>query len=315
LKLLKFTDFITEAAKTPHAVTREAQRFGESMQVSIPKKMSDLIKAADFKTGQIYSKLRQFIREAFAQKLKDAEAIEFDQGHFVLVLCEPTLYFNNTTVPITMNVKSDKEAGDRIVIKEYTGTRICAYVTDNEIKTFKVVPVEWTSEEIAQDAQEALENSEARRERDFTKKGIPFRKSPTKIRQVIPLNPYLRIKIDSEGEAIIPDETIVGAPRRDRAEREYALKPGRKIKVNVPFLGGMTEVEIDKVINQQTARQDKAVKIDVTLPDGRKLPKTLKPGDPVELPTEEGWEAYKVTDNLFVEYPKERGGYFSIKVQ
>ena len=94
------------------------------------------------------------------------------------------------------------------------------------------------------------------------------------------------------------------------ANQQYILSPGRKLKVWIPFKQEFVEVKIIEILNEETFKDDRFIKLSILSADNTKLVKTLKPGDTVELPigANNTWVTTKISDSLYIydkrlEYP------------
>lgn len=268
------------------------------MAIDLDPRAASKIRQSGLGVGKVSEKVRDLIVNEFNRRVKSFEKTTIRDGHVVFVFLEPILKMGTTLTPVTMSVSSWNVETPEIV-KTYTGEKLCFYLIDNSMMTIKVKSSESTPDELAADAEAHL----------LRKKNL--RMSATVINAD---NAKFLIELNSNG-----DVSAAGAPPKMggkilTGEREYALTQGRPIKVYLKFMNGMTEVEIDEVMNRRTARADGFIKLAIKLPNGNKSQKILKPGDPISVLIEDEWYDFKVADSLFVDYAN-RGGAFAVKIQ
>ena len=197
--------------------------------------------------------------------------------------------------PIEMTVTSvDVKKDGRVVEKTYEGKKLVVIVADNDVVT--IMSKDGTESEIAR----SVEEHDDRKARSA--KVLAFDSEP-----------YV-IELTSDGTLEEYTTRTGSSNTLTKGEKEYALAPGRQLKVYLPFMGGMAKAEVIEVLNRNQVRADGFIKVAIQLADGRKIPKTLKPGDPISIPTKGGdWELLKVSDSLFVDYAN-RGGALAVKL-
>ena len=297
MNLLNFTQFINEARISPHAGQRFDQRVHETLVVDLPNEAKERLRSMGLKPYQISTEAAALIKEEFTKKAKALETSEFGDGNVATVILFPYLKIGDNRFKMKLTVSSYDDESSKTTMKTYHGEKICCYVADNVVTTIKVLPGSFTDDQIKADMDEHLERQ--------GKLGSS--------RVISPEGSKFEIEVSSDGSVNPYDRRdLIGLI--NRGEKEYALAPGRMIKVFLPFMGGMTEAEVIEVLNRNNARADGFIKVAVQIEDGRKIPKTLKPGDPISIPAKDGgWEHFSVADSLFVDYAN-RGGAFSIKI-
>lgn len=300
MKLLDFTEFVNEAALRKHFEDRTRQRIMNSLVVTLSGKTLDLLRAKSISTTGIQKKIADLIRREFEIKVRHLKGATFAKNYVANIMLVPIVKIGKFEATVKMSVESvdiDPKTKEEIV-KVYHGEMIVGYINHNEAATLKVFPTSMSHEELAKDSNKHHQ----RRGKDIDTQVIEHESSKL----------LISIKEDGTVEKV-EDRTSVGLI--NRGEREYALSPGRIISVWIPFMNDFVPVEIVEVMNRQSARADGFVKVLVQLPDGRKVPKTLKPGDQVKTPSKGGDDFVnsKVADSLFVDYAN-RGGEFAIKI-
>lgn len=295
VNLFRFDQFLLEAAKTEHSDLRIDQRIVKTLSIDLDPRASSEIKKTGANVGLLSAEIKEEINKEFSRRLKSLESAQITDGYVTFVFLEPLLKIGNLVTPITMAVSSWDEDKPHI-IKTYTGEKICFYLFNNELKTLKVQPSKWGADELARNAEAHFRR---KHNRDITAKVIYLE------------NAKFVISINSDGTINRGLQRTAG--KILTGEREYALSSGRFIKTYIKFLGGMAPVEVEDVMNRETARADGFIKLAIILPDGRKMQKVLNPGDPIEVPIDDTWHSFKVADSLFVDYAN-RGGAFSVKI-
>ena len=282
---------------TKHADKRLDQRVKDSLIISIPLEARKYIRDNGLNNAELTVGMQEMIKSEFQKRLDNRVlGPDFTTGaKRVFILLEAILKIGESEYPITLTVTSvDVKSDGRVVEKTLTGRKLVVIVGDNKVIT--IFAADGTKHDIAR-AAEAHDERMARSSKIMTFDSEPF-----------------TIELNGKGELSEYTGRTGGSNTLTKAEREYALAPGRMIKVFLPFMGGMTESEVIEVLNRNSARADGFVKVAVQIEDGRKIPKTLKPGDPVSIPTKDGnWEQFSVADSLFVDYAH-RGGAFSLKL-
>lgn len=302
MKLLDFTEFVNEAALKKHFEDRTRQRIMDSLIVTLKGKTLNQLREMGISTTKTQLKIADLIRKEFEKKVKSLKSRDFSQSYVADIMLVPTIKVGDVTANMGLTVESvdiDKKTKKEI-IKVYHGEMIIGYINHNEATTLKVFPVAMSHDELAKNS-----NDHHRREHqkivDTKVIELESSKFPMIVNKDGSVEKYEK-KADTKG--------LIKS-----AEKEYALSPGRTISVWIPFMKEFVPVEIIKVINRQSARTDGVIKVDVMLPDGKKLPKTLKPEDPVKIPAKDGsgWEEYRIAPSLFVDYAN-RGGEFAAKL-
>lgn len=302
MKLLDFTEFVNEAALRKHFEDRTRQRIMDSLVVTLSGKTLNLLREKGISTIGVQRKIADLIREEFELKVRSLERKSFARSYVADIMSVPTVKIGKFEAPIKMSVESidiDPKT-KREIIKVYHGEMIVGYINHNEAATLKVFPASMSHEEIAK-------NSNEHHLRSYGK--------TVDTHVIEPESSKLLISIKEDGTVEKLENTASHAELINHGEREYALSPGRIISVWIPFMSDFVPAEIVEVMNRKSARADGFVKVLVQLPDGRKVPKTLKPGDQVKTPSKGGndFVSSKVADSLFVDYAN-RGGEFAIKI-
>ena len=302
MSILKFNDFLLlEARLSKHADDRIAQRITSSIVVTFPDKVMSKIYHTGRPENKVVAETTSLIKKEFMYRLKNRiERPDFADDSRVVVLMDVWLKIGDDQFPVTLTVTSfDEDKDGNIKERTYTGERICIYVRDNVMTTLKVMPANYDSIDLEKDS-----------EKHFINKGIQAGKTT-----VIAESSDFIIELSKNGE-VKPHSIQVYGGHGIVTEKEFALTPGRKIKVFLPFADkeNLTEAEVISVLNRDSARSDKFIKVEIVLADGRKVPKTLRSGDPIGVPVGPNgeFEAHKVADSLFVDYLA-RGGSFSLK--
>ncbi len=301
MKLLDFTEFVNEAALRKHFEDRTRQRIMDSLVVTLSGKTLDLLRAKSISTTGIQKKIADLIRREFEIKVNHLKRATFAQNYVANIMLVPIVKIGKLEANIKMSVESvdiDPKTKKEIV-KVYHGEMIVGYINHNEAATLKVFPTSMSHQELAKDSNKHHQ----RRGKDIDTQVIEHESSKL----------LISIKEDGTVEKVEDRSSSVGLI--NQGEREYALSPGRIISVWIPFMSDFVPVEIVEVMNRKSARADGFVKVLVQLPDGRKVPKTLKPGDQVKTPNKGGDDFVnsRVADSLFVDYAN-RGGEFAIKI-
>jgi hypothetical protein len=311
LSILNFNDFLLlEASLSQHADKRVEQRIKDSLKdgtvIDFPAAARKKISMTGRSLADVSNEVTQMIKDEFMRRLTNRiERPDFPDGNKVVVLLDPQLKYGRDTFPISVSVTSENEVIDKntgqksIIRKTYTGERLCVYIADNVVTTIKVLPENYTDIDIEKDSD----------------KHFITKKLEVKTSKVLSGGSEYVIELDKTGE-IKPYTGQLYTGHGIVTEKEFALTPGRRIKVIIPFMDkvNLTEVEVISVVNRESARADKFIKVDVVLEDGRKVPKTLRAGDQIALPVgpDGEWQNSQVADSLFVDYAN-RGGSFSLK--
>jgi hypothetical protein len=301
LKLLDFTEFVNEAALKQHFEDRTRQRIMNSLIVTLSDKTLTLLRENGISTIEVQPKIADLIRQEFESKVRVIQRNDFANRHVADIMLIPIIKIGKFEAPVKMSVESvdiDPKT-QREIIKIYHGEMIVGYINHNEAVTLKVFPTSVSHEELAK-------NSNDHHIRKFGR---------TVDTQVIEHeSSKLLISVKEDGTVEKLEKASANFKKIAKVESEYTLSPGRIISVWIPFMRDFVPVEIVEVMNRTSARADGFVKVLVQLPDGRKVPKTLKPGDQVKTPGKDGDGLVdkKVADSLFVDYDK-RGGEFAIK--
>jgi hypothetical protein len=302
LNILKFNDFLLlEASLSEHADKRIAERITNSIVVTFPDKVMSKIYHTGKSEDEVLAETTKLVKQEFMYRLTNRiERRDFSANSWVVVLMDVFLKIGDDQFPVKLTVTSfDKQKDGSIKEKTYTGERICIYVRDNVMTTLKVMPAKYDSIDLEKDSENHLE-----------REGIRAGKT-----KVIAESSDFIIELTKTGE-VIPHSIQVYGGHGIIAEKEFALTAGRKIKVFLPFVDkeNLTIAEVISVLNRDSARADKFIKVEIILADGRKVPKTLRAGDPIGVPVGPNgeFEAHKVADSLFVDYAN-RGGSFSLK--
>jgi hypothetical protein len=311
LNILNFNDFLLlEASLSEHADKRIDQRIKDSLKdgtvIDFPNIARRKIALTGRSLADVSNEVTQLIKDEFMRRLKNRiERPDFPDGNRVVVLLDPQLKCGRDSFPISVSVTSEKEVVDnktnkKVIIKRtYTGERLCIYIANNVMTTVKVLPVNYTDIDIEKDSKKHFDNKKVEAGNITVLSGD---------------SDYV-IELGKTGEInhhtgqIYTGHGIV-------TEKEFALTSGRHIKVIIPFIDkeNLTEVEVLSVVNRESARADKFIKVDVALADGRKVPKTLRAADQISLPVgpDGKWQNCQIADSLFVDYAN-RGGSFSLK--
>ena len=301
MKLLDFTEFINEAALRKHFEDRTRQRIMDSLVVTLSGKTLDLLRDKSISTTGIQKKIADLIRREFEIKVRHLERANFAKSYVANIMLVPIVKIGKFEANVKMSVESVDihPITKQEIVKVYHGEMIVGYINHNEAATLKVFPTSMSHEELAKDSNKHHQ----RRGKDIDTQVIEHESSKL----------LISIKEDGTVEKIEDRSSSVGLI--NQGEREYALSPGRIISVWIPFMSDFVPVEIVEVMNRKSARADGFVKVLVQLPDGRKVPKTLKPGDQVKTPSKGGddFVSSRVADSLFVDYAN-RGGEFAIKI-
>lgn len=311
MNILNFNDFLLlEARLSKHADKRVEQRIKDSLKdgtvIDFPAAAKKKISLTGRSLKDVSNEATQLIKDEFMRRLTNRiERPDFPDGNRVVVLLDPQLKYGHDTFPISVSVTSeneviDKKTGKKSIIKRtYTGERLCVYIADNVMTTVKVLPENYTDIDIEKDSDDHFIN----------------KKLEVKTSTVLSGGSDYIIELSKTGE-VSPHTGQIHSGHGIVTEKEFALTPGRRIKVIIPFMDkvNLTNVEVISVVNRESARADKFIKVDVVLEDGRKVPKTLRPGDQIALPVgrDGEWQTCQVADSLFVDYAN-RGGAFSLK--
>ena len=295
MKLLKFTQFITEARISSHGEGRIDQRIYNLESINLPKPARQFIREAGFEINEVYSQLIDAIKSEFKKSQDHIERTQFPSGHKALPVVAPFLKIEGTSYPVTMSVKSFSGEIEKIHI----GERVFAYISDDVLTTIKVLPHRMSHKDIQMD----LENHLSRKGKTGS---VTVYELPEET-----VNSVFELTEDGQ---VIPERRAAYTPVVISGEQQYSVAAGRKIKVFIPFLKEFTECTIDGVLNRDSFREDRFLKLGIILPDGRKIAKTLNPGDTVELPIGENgeWVKTKITDSLYV-YDKRTAEPISLK--
>ncbi|CAB4218999.1 hypothetical protein UFOVP1604_82 [uncultured Caudovirales phage] len=311
MNILNFNDFLLlEARLSKHADKRVEQRIKDSLKdgtvIDFPAAARKKISLTGRSLKDVSNEATQLIKDEFMRRLTNRiERPDFPDGNRVVVLLDPQLKYGHDTFPISISVTSeneviDKKTGKKSIIKRtYTGERLCVYIADNVMTTVKVLPENYTDIDIEKDSDDHFIN----------------KKLEVKTSTVLSGGSEYIIELSKTGE-VSPHTGQIYTGHGIVTEKEFALTPGRRIKVIIPFMDkvNLTNVEVISVVNRESARADKFIKVDVVLEDGRKVPKTLRAGDQISLPVgpDGEWQNCQVADSLFVDYAN-RGGSFSLK--
>jgi len=311
LNILNFNDFLLlEASLSPHADKRVEQRIKDSLKdgtvIDFPAAARKKISMTGRSLADVSNEATQMIKDEFMRRLTNRiERPDFPDGNRVVVLLDPQLKYGHDIFPISVSVTSENEVIDKrtgkksIIKKTYTGERLCVYVADNVVTTVKVLPANYTDIDIEKDSD----------------KHFITKKLEVKTSTVLSGDSEYVIELGKTGE-IKHHTGQIYAGHGIVTEKEFALTSGRHIKVIIPFIDkdNLTKVEVLSVVNRESARADRFIKVDVALADGRKVPKTLRAGDQISLPVgpDGKWQNCQVADSLFVDYAN-RGGSFSLK--
>ena len=302
MNILKFNDFLLlEASLSKHADDRIAQRITDSIVVTFPDKVMSKIYHTGRPESKILAETTALIKKEFMHRLRNRiERPDFANDNRVVVLMDVWLKIGEDQFPVTLTVTSfDKDKDGKTKERTYTGERICIYVRDNVMTTLKVMPAKYDSIDLEKDSENHLE-----------REGIRAGKTT-----VIAESSDFIIELTKAGE-VKPHSIQVYGGHGIVTEKEFALTAGRRIAVFLPFVDkeNLTEAEVISVLNRDSARSDKFIKVEIILADGRKVPKTLRAGDPIGVPVGPNgeFESHKVADSLFVDYAN-RGGSFSLK--
>lgn len=300
MKLLKFTQFVNEASISSHGDKRITQRIYQLESINLPKPARDAIRAAGFDINQIYSQIIDLIKAEFKNGQDKIERTQFPEGHKALPVISPFFKVDKVEYPVTMSVKSISITKKGVEVEKiYIGERVYAYISDNVLTTIKVLPHKMSHRQIEVDMEDHI-----------------IRKGKLGSLHVyeLPEESVKRVfELSETGEVALPDR-ITYTPKLLSGEQQYSVATGRKIKVFIPFLKEFTECTIDGVLNRDTFREDRFLKLGIILPDGRKIAKTLNPGDSVELPIGENgeWVKTRISDSLYV-YDKRTAEPISLK--
>lgn len=280
-----------------HATDRLSQRIKDSLIVAFPLEARKWIRDAGLNNADIANAVKEMWKDEFQKRL-DYRILtpEFTAGlKRIFVLIEGFIRIDDTDYPITITATSvDEKEDGRLVEKTLTGRKLIVIVADNEVVT--MYPTDGNKHEIEKQAEEH-----------------DIRKARSTKHKVFESEPFI-VELKPDGTLTEYTGRTGSSNVLAKAEKEYALSPGRKLKVYLKFMNGMAEAKVLEVLNRNSARADGFVKVAIELEDGRKVPKTLYPGDPVSVPTKDGgWEQLQVTDSLFVDYAH-RGGAFSLKL-
>ena len=295
MKLLKFTQFITEARISSHGEGRIDQRIYNLESINLPKPARQFIRESGFEINEVYSQLIDAIKSEFKKSQDHIERTQFPSGHKALPVVAPFLKIDGTSYPVTMSVKSFSGELEKI----HTGERVFAYISDDVLTTIKVLPHQMSHTDIQMD----LENHLSRKGK--TGSVHVYELPEESVNSVFEL---------TEDGQVIPEKRITCNPKILSGEQQYSVAAGRKIKVFIPFLKDFAECTIESLLNRDTFREDRFLKLGIVLPDGRKIAKTLNPGDAVELPIGENgdWVRAKISDSLYV-YDKRTAEPVSLK--
>jgi hypothetical protein len=273
----------------------------DSLVVTLSGKTLDLLRDKSISTTGIQKKIADLIRREFEIKVRHLERANFAKSYVANIMLVPIVKIGKFEANVKMSVESVDihPTTKQEIVKVYHGEMIVGYINHNEAATLKVFPTSMSHEELAKDSNKHHQ----RRGKDIDTQVIEHESSKL----------LISIKEDGTVEKVEDRSSSVGLI--NQGEREYALSPGRIISVWIPFMSDFVPVEIVEVMNRKSARADGFVKVLVQLPDGRKVPKTLKPGDQVKTPSKGGddFVSSRVADSLFVDYAN-RGGEFAIKI-
>ena len=299
MKLLKFTQFITEARISSHGEGRIDQRIYNLESINLPKPARQFIRESGFDINEVYSQLIEAIKSEFKKSQDHIEQTQFPSGHKALPVVAPFLKVEGARYPVTMAVKSFSGEAGREIEKVHTGERVFAYISDDVLTTIKVLPHGMSHKDIKID----LENHLSRKGKVGS---VHVYELPEES-----VNSVFELTEDGQ---VIPEKRITFNPKILSGEQQYSVAAGRKIKVFIPFLKDFAECTIESLLNRDTFREDRFLKLGIVLPDGRKIAKTLNPGDAVELPIGENgdWVRAKISDSLYV-YDKRTAEPVSLK--
>ena len=301
MKLFRFLEFINEAVSDrKHWMERVNQRIEQTLVVDIDSSSAKRLREKEISIKQVLNQISELIALEFKRRTEKLQSQDFVDPYIIVVLLEPILKIGSDRSPITMTVTSWNEDNPEIR-KSYSGEKLCVYINHNEIRTVKVMPSSMKKEDLELDAE-----SHIKREFDSNARAVAIGMESGQfvldVSRDGKVQPYDSLGLKTVGKI-------------NTGEKEYALTSGRELEVFIPFMNGMSPVEVIEVMNRETARTDGFIKLKVKVP-GRDLPvpKTLKPGDPISIPTEAGYETFKVADSLFVDYAN-RGGAFAVKIK
>ena len=156
MKLLKFTQFITEARISSHGEGRIDQRIYNLESVNLPKQARDAIRTSGFDINAVYSQLIEAIKTEFKKSQDHIEKTKFPSGHKALPVVAPFLKVEGTLYPLTMSVKSFSGEKGRELEKVHTGERVYAYISDDVLTTIKVLPHKMSHKDIESDLENHL---------------------------------------------------------------------------------------------------------------------------------------------------------------
>lgn len=284
LKLLNFSQFISEARLSDHSGLRIDQRINDSLVISFSAETRKAIKELNRTSSEVAVEAADFIKEEFKKRLAEKiQNFEFSEGNRVVVLLEPVIKIGGKRFPIKMTVSSFDEDSPEIV-KTYSGDKICAYVRNNVLATIKLLPGSYSDEEILADFEEHLA-------RKGKLNGKP---------RVSSIDSIYTIEMSEDGQVkpyVIATSSMVSSA----VEKDFTLTPGRKIKYFSKLTDSLVEVEIVEVLNKGSYQTDKMFKIKTRKDDGTDAMKTLKAGDSIHLPlgSDGGWVNAKVADQLY----------------
>lgn len=284
MKLLNFSQFISEARLSDHSGTRIDQRIYDSLVVSFSLEARQAMKSLNRNSSDVAKEVVDLIREEFRKRLNDKiQRFEFSEGNRVVVLMEPILKISGKRFPIKLSVSSFDEDSPEIV-KTYSGEKICAYIRNNTLTTIKLLPGHYSDEEIGQDFEDHL-----------SRKGTLNSKA-----RVSSVDSVYSIEMTETGE-VKSYEIATSSMMSSTVEKDFTLTPGRKIKYFSKLTDSLVEVEIVEVLNKRTYQADKMFKIKTRKEDGSDAMKTLKAGDSIHLPlgSDGGWVNAKVADQLY----------------
>tara|TARA_R110000868_G_scaffold223805_2_gene475695 strand:- start:231 stop:1154 length:924 start_codon:yes stop_codon:yes gene_type:complete len=299
MKLQRFKEFILEALdRTEHYETRVDERIYNLRTVKLATRVESYIHTLGLDAVDIKKSIIAKISNEFKIINTRLEKTVFSPGHKVVPMLETFIKTDTGTYPVNMTVYSNTydSKGVKTGEKSYSGEILYGYISNQALTTVKVWPHGTELNDIEKNAKDHL-SRESRRD-DVT------------VFEIDESTIYKIFEIDATGELNQVDFGLKNRGYIANANQQYILSPGRKLKVWIPFKQAFVEVKIIEILNEETFKDDRFIKLSILSADNTKLVKTLKPGDTVELPigANNTWVTTKISDSLYIydkrlEYP------------
>lgn len=235
-----YSDYITEAYMTQHGDQRVGERIASLENIELIPAQSKAIRAMGLQPADIKQQIVDQIKIAFNKRLEEILRIDFPAGARVVPVIAAQLYIDGISDFIRLFVTSGvyKWTKDgkqtKVADKTYPGEKVYFSIIDNNIATVLVYDYMFSDREIQDKVTD-----------HFTRKGND------KPVRVSPLTDDMILKLEIVDGEVVPMQKKNSSFVDYTVDQQWAIAPGRKMMVYIPFAKDFVEATIEKLENPE----------------------------------------------------------------